>query len=360
MWQYFAKSNSSIVTFDVNRIQTNSLGFSEDLVEFLSNKSAPGRFYFRNTSASAPARLGCKNGYPESASLDGITLWLMRSNASAISPSARRSANAGAGNSAGRWSVFARTLVNSLFRTGFGATALTGPVSPEVARANWMMLMVSRRVSQDIHWRPSPRRPPAPNLNGIAIRGRAPPCAARMIPKRRFTTRAPNPAPRAVSASHSRQSAGKKIVSRGARLRERFIAAIAVVTDGRCRHNHARRPLQFCKRADQVPRGVDAACAQKILARGVPASPGDGRSREMNQRVRALGPSRVEIGRPPDPMKRFHASASSGFSEMFRAARGARSNDLAPPAFPPAPCPGIPSSPKPECACARPPRKPTG
>ncbi len=88
---------------------------------------------------------------------------------------------------------------------------------------------------------------------------------------------------------------GKKIVSRGARLRRRFIAAIAVVTDGRCRHNHARRPLQFGKRSDQVPRGVDPAGPQQFLARRVPPSPGNGGSREMNERVRALGPGRVEL-----------------------------------------------------------------
>ena len=71
-------------------------------MEFLSNKSARGNFIVGTLPRVRPARLACKNGYPESASLDGITLWLIRSNASAISPSARRSANAGAGNRAGR------------------------------------------------------------------------------------------------------------------------------------------------------------------------------------------------------------------------------------------------------------------
>ena len=88
---------------------------------------------------------------------------------------------------------------------------------------------------------------------------------------------------------------GKKIVSRRACLRKGFIAAVAVVTNGRCRHNHTRRPLQFGKGSDQVPRGVDPAGPQQRFARGVPTPPGNGRSREMNERVRALGPGRVEL-----------------------------------------------------------------
>ena len=93
----------------------------------------------------------------------------------------------------------------------------------------------------------------------------------------------------------------KKIVSRGTRFGKSFIAAAAVVTDGRCRHNHARRALQFGKRSHQMPRGVNPACPQQFLARRVPPPPGNGCSRQMNERLRALAPGRVEYPRDGVP-----------------------------------------------------------
>ena len=227
--------------------------------------------------------------------------------------------------------------VNSLFRTGFGATALTGPVSPEVASANWTMLVTSRRVHPG-HPLPAVAQPSArAQLEG------------QRHPRQRPAVRREDDSE--SQAHHARAEfgpargfrfpfaakPGKKIVSRGACLRESFIAAVAVVTDGRCRNDYARRPLQFGKLPEQVPCGVDPAAPQQFLARRVPSASGDGRPREMNERVRALGARRVELARNRVPCDGLRGRTRLRFFASFRAAPAARSNGLAPPAFQPAP-----------------------
>lgn len=64
MWQYFAKSNSSMVTFDVNQIQPKLVGFLENLVEFLSNKSDSGRFIFGTLPRGRPRGWAARTDIP--------------------------------------------------------------------------------------------------------------------------------------------------------------------------------------------------------------------------------------------------------------------------------------------------------
>ena len=106
-----------------------------------------------------------------------------------------------------------------------------------------MMFTTSYSVTQDIHCVPLPSRPPTPILIGSTMRGSAPPSAPRMIPDRRITTRAPNSAPRADSASHSRHKLARKSFPGGAGFCQAFVAAVAINPDGGGSHDHPRRIL---------------------------------------------------------------------------------------------------------------------
>ena len=80
-------------------------------------------------AASASSSRAYLNVKPSASAFAGTARWPDRSSASAISPSIRRSANAGAGMKAGRWSARPSARANSAFVTGFGAVAFSGPVT---------------------------------------------------------------------------------------------------------------------------------------------------------------------------------------------------------------------------------------
>ena len=129
----------------------------------------------------------------------------------------------------------------------------------------------SSSASQDIHCRPEPSRPPAPNRKGITIRGSAPPFLSRTIPIRRTTARAPNSeARRRRHFPLARVRVGEEIRAGRTRLGELFVAAITVEADGRSADKNARRSRQFLRRSRSEMwsprRGCRAAvaCAQSV------------------------------------------------------------------------------------------------
>ena len=87
----------------------------------------------------------------------GDTCW-PDSTTCAISPKSSFSANTGTGNSAGRRSVAASSFVNSLFRTGFGAVAFTGPDMLSVFKQKRIRPTRSDTWIHDIHASPEYRR----------------------------------------------------------------------------------------------------------------------------------------------------------------------------------------------------------
>ena len=72
----------------------------------------------------------------------------------------------------------AQARVNSRLVTGTGAAAFTGPARVSRARQSSMPARGRPASIQLQYCRPLPTTPPTPSLNGMAIRGRAPPCSA--------------------------------------------------------------------------------------------------------------------------------------------------------------------------------------
>src|SRR6185437_12401870 len=75
---------------------------------------------------------------------------------------------------------------------------------------------------------------------------------------------------------------------------ERFVATVAVVTNGRRCNKYARLLFQLRKARDKMASRVDAAAAQNLLPRGSPAAVGNGRAGQMHERVGAFHSCKVD------------------------------------------------------------------
>src|SRR4029450_8078544 len=186
-----------------------------------------------------------------------------------------------------------------------------------------MTAIVSSRLIQLIHWRPSPRAPPRPSRNGNSIFARAPPAGLRTIPIRSVTTRTPRAIAPAVAASHSRETSarepgpdplvhaadaggdcpgggplpfardlGEVAGPRPALFREDLVAAVAVVAGRRGADEHGRRWGHPGARLDQAARGSHAAVADPLLVGGRPPAVRDALARQMHDGVGERGPAR--------------------------------------------------------------------
>jgi len=153
----------------------------------------------------------------------------------------------------------------------------------------------SARVTQLIHCRPDPSRPPRPTLNGRAIRGRTPPLLSRTSEVRRRATRMPAAAAGTVADSQARHNFSEEAGARPAGLRQLLIAAIAVVPDGRARHEH-RGPVGGGGQGVGQQRSALAAAFEDLaLLRGVPAAPADALAGQVDDPVQALEVASVEL-----------------------------------------------------------------
>src|SRR4029450_12246101 len=128
--------------------------------------------------------------------------------------------------------------------------------------------IVSSRLIQLIHWRPSPRAPPRPSRNGNSIFASAPPAGRRTIPIRSVAPR-DDPEPQRDDADAAvacpgggrlpcARDLGEVAGPRPALFREDLVAAVAVVAGRRGADEHGRRCGHPGERLDQAARGSHA------------------------------------------------------------------------------------------------------
>ena len=161
--------------------------------------------------ATASSRVGCCQWNPATPSTAGTTR-IEASTSDENPPSTVRSANAGAGSSAGRCSRAPMAWAISRCVTGSGAVTLTGPEMSCSSR-KVVAATMSARVTKLHHCRPSPSGPPSPSRKSGSIRLQAPPSLDITRPVRVWTTRMP--ASRAGSAARSQATTTSEAKGRG-------------------------------------------------------------------------------------------------------------------------------------------------
>ena len=192
-------------------------------------------------------------------------------NSLASSRSARRTANAGAGRTAGRCTARA-----SLAReVGVPQHAWRHRVQRAVARARRRgrgaaSPTASSRWIHGNHWRPLPMRPPSPARNARARSGSAPPA-------RESTTREAQPrhaqpvldgAPRLLLPRHA--ELGEEAGAGRRRLVELGLAAVAVVADRRRADQHTRALARGERRRSGAPGCASSRRGSSTCARAAP------------------------------------------------------------------------------------------
>ena len=270
-----------------------------------------GRHYFRPGRWPAPRRywsIGTK--IPRSVARTGSARWPLSSSASAISPSAMRSANAGAGSKLGRFSARPSAFENSAFVTGDGLVAFTGPRAPSAVMLHDTSLTQSSLCIHGMYCVPEPSGPPTNIWNGGSIFGSAPPRRSSTMPVRTSATRV-SCATSLAAASQSLREAGQKVGARRGRFGQRFIAAIAVVADSRSADECGRRACGLADGGGQASRGEQPAVAKLLFLRGRPPLGGDrlaGKVDDGGRRRRRRAPTRRRC-RPASRARTTRAAA---------------------------------------------------